>query len=81
MPVVSVRFAQGPTDLAWCVAHDGWLDEAELRRKVEAREGSLSRKSARRHRPGCDLVSPYESRDNVRHGTILPNASRVRPSK
>ena len=36
MPVV-VRFAE-PTDLAWCVEHDGWLDEAELRRKVQARE-------------------------------------------
>ena len=38
MPAVRVRFAEGPTDLAWCVAHDGWLDEAELRRKVDARE-------------------------------------------
>ena len=38
MPAVRVRFAEGPSDLAWCVAHDGWLDEAELRRKVEAQE-------------------------------------------
>jgi N-acetylglutamate synthase-like GNAT family acetyltransferase len=37
MPV-SVRFAEGPIDLAWCVAHDGWLDEPELRRKMRARE-------------------------------------------
>jgi GNAT superfamily N-acetyltransferase len=35
---VSVRFAEGQTDLAWCVGHDGWLDEPELRRKVQARE-------------------------------------------
>jgi ribosomal protein S18 acetylase RimI-like enzyme len=34
---VGVRFAE-PTDLAWCVEHDGWLDEAELWRKVQARE-------------------------------------------
>jgi len=38
MPPVSVRFAEGPTDLAWCVTHDGWLDEPELRRKVQAQE-------------------------------------------
>jgi ribosomal protein S18 acetylase RimI-like enzyme len=38
MPAVRVRFAEGPTDLAWCVVHDGWLDEAELRRKFEGRE-------------------------------------------
>lgn len=38
MPAVRVRFAEGPTDLAWCVRHDGWLGEAELRRKVQAQE-------------------------------------------
>jgi ribosomal protein S18 acetylase RimI-like enzyme len=38
MPAVSVRFAEGPTDLTWCVMHDGRLDEPELRRKVHARE-------------------------------------------
>ena len=38
MSAVRVRFAEGSTDLAWCLAHDGWVDEAQLRPKIEARE-------------------------------------------
>jgi ribosomal protein S18 acetylase RimI-like enzyme len=38
MQPVTVRFAEVPTDLAWCVRHDGWLDEPQLRRKLQAKE-------------------------------------------
>ena len=35
---LTVRFAKQADDLAWCLAHDGWLDELGLQRKMGAQE-------------------------------------------